>query len=118
MHASGFGQALRLQRLALGLTQEELAERASLSVRAISDLERGVKHAPRASTLRLLVKGMRLRADDADRLFQAAHAAVPAQASRSTRAVARHNLPIAISSFVGRERSIGELEELMNEARL
>jgi predicted ATPase/DNA-binding CsgD family transcriptional regulator len=98
------------------LTQEELAERASLSVRAISDLERGVKHAPRASTLRLLIKGMRLRGDDADKLFEAAHAA---DLPRTTRQAAGHNLPVAISSFVGRERSIAEIEELIkNEARL
>ena len=38
-HAS-FGDLLRGYRVAAGVTQEELAERAGLSVRAISDLER------------------------------------------------------------------------------
>jgi transcriptional regulator with XRE-family HTH domain len=50
--APSFAEALRQQRLARGLTQEELAQRARLSVRAISDLERGLKQ-PRPSTARV-----------------------------------------------------------------
>ena len=38
----GIGDVLRRLRLARGLTQELLAERTGLSVRGISDLERGV----------------------------------------------------------------------------
>jgi len=36
-----FGDLLRRYRLTAGLTQEELAEKAQVSPRAISDLERG-----------------------------------------------------------------------------
>ncbi|MBV9327694.1 MAG: helix-turn-helix transcriptional regulator [Chloroflexi bacterium] len=43
MAASSFAVLLRQYRLASGLTQENLAERATLSARAISDLERGSK---------------------------------------------------------------------------
>jgi DNA-binding XRE family transcriptional regulator len=43
------------QREARGLTQEGLAERARLSARAISDLERGLKETPHATTVHLLV---------------------------------------------------------------
>ena len=50
---------LRRERLARGLTQEELAERARLSARAVSDLERGVKRAPRPDTLRRLAAALR-----------------------------------------------------------
>ena len=35
-----FGELLRQRRLAAGLTQEALAERAGVSAKAISDLER------------------------------------------------------------------------------
>jgi transcriptional regulator with XRE-family HTH domain/tetratricopeptide (TPR) repeat protein len=45
---------LRRRRLAAGLTQEELADRTGLSVRAISAIERGRTAAPRPSTQRLL----------------------------------------------------------------
>jgi transcriptional regulator with XRE-family HTH domain len=63
---ASFAAQLRQHRLALGLTQAELAERAGLSERGISDLERGLKQAPRASTVRLLVGGLaRLVSPDA-----------------------------------------------------
>jgi transcriptional regulator with XRE-family HTH domain len=45
-----FGRQLRRYRLAAGLSQEALAERAGLSWRTISDLERGVKQGPRGSS--------------------------------------------------------------------
>ena len=38
-----FGTLLRGQRLAVGVTQEQLAELAGLSVRGIQDLERGAR---------------------------------------------------------------------------
>ena len=49
-----FGELLRDHRRAAGLTQEELAERAGLSARGISNLERGVRIAPQRETPRLL----------------------------------------------------------------
>jgi transcriptional regulator with XRE-family HTH domain len=45
-----------LHRLAAGLSQAELAERAGLSARGISDLERGVRQAPYPATLRRLAE--------------------------------------------------------------
>src|SRR5579884_3452685 len=45
-----FGCLLQRQRLAAGLSQEELAERAGLSRRGISDLERGVRRSPLPAT--------------------------------------------------------------------
>jgi transcriptional regulator with XRE-family HTH domain len=53
-----FGPMLKRYRLAAGLTQEELAERARLSARAITDLERGVRRAPRPDTVALLVEAL------------------------------------------------------------
>ncbi len=46
------------------LTQEALAERAGLSVRAISDLERGVNRTPHDDTLQLLVEALSLHPAD------------------------------------------------------
>ena len=48
-------------RTAAALSQEELAERAGLSVRAVSDLERGVHQAPRLETVRLLADALASR---------------------------------------------------------
>lgn len=57
---SSFGPMLRRFRKIAELTQEELAERAHLSVRGISDLERGARHSPRLDTLALLVDALEL----------------------------------------------------------
>jgi transcriptional regulator with XRE-family HTH domain len=54
-----FGDALRNHRLAAGLTQEAIAERAGLSVHAIQKLEQGVSH-PHRDTSHRLVQALRL----------------------------------------------------------
>jgi predicted ATPase/DNA-binding SARP family transcriptional activator/DNA-binding XRE family transcriptional regulator len=56
-----FGGLLRRLRAAAGLTQEALAERAGLSLRGISDLERGARRVPHTDTLRRL--GLALELD-------------------------------------------------------
>ena len=61
---SPFGPLLRRYRSAAGLTQEELAERAEISVRAVSDLERGVNSAPRPYTVRRLADALDLSPED------------------------------------------------------
>src|ERR1041384_7272321 len=59
-----FAEALRQHGRERGLTQAELAERAHLSERAISDLERGLK-SPQRATMRLLAEGLGLPLDEA-----------------------------------------------------
>ena len=66
-----FAQLLRRQRLARGLTQQELADRARLSERSISDLEREVKTAPRLVTVRLLIEALGLDGAEAAALRDA-----------------------------------------------
>src|SRR5438477_1099804 len=58
--SSAFGPLLRRYRLAAGLTQEELAERARVSARSIGDIERGVSRAPRKDTVALLAEALGL----------------------------------------------------------
>ena len=59
----GFGELLRRYRLVAGVTQQELSERAGISLRAISDLERGVRRAPYPATVRRLADALRLSAE-------------------------------------------------------
>jgi len=59
-----FGALLRRYRVAAGLTQETLAEKAGLSARGISDLERGVIRFPRRDTLQLLLEALALPGPD------------------------------------------------------
>jgi ribosome-binding protein aMBF1 (putative translation factor) len=51
---AGYGVALRRHRERLLLTQEALAQRAAITVRAIRDFESGRVRRPRDDTLRLL----------------------------------------------------------------
>ncbi len=70
--AVSFAELLREHRRGLGLTQEELAERAQLSARAISDLERGLKQSPRPTTVRLLARALGLSEADASQFLRVA----------------------------------------------
>ena len=53
-HAETFGERLRAYRAAAGLSQEELAERSGVSVRAIGDMERGRTRWPHRDSVRCL----------------------------------------------------------------
>jgi len=55
-----FAGLLRRLRAAAGLTQEELAEAASVSVRSVRDLERGRVATPQKETVRLLADALAL----------------------------------------------------------
>ncbi len=81
-----FGAVLRRQRVAAGLTQEGLAERAGLSPRGVQDLERGVNRAPRRDTLELLADALGL--DPAGRAAFAAAAVTPRPDRRAASAPA------------------------------
>ncbi|MFI9379969.1 AAA family ATPase [Kutzneria sp. NPDC052558] len=56
-----FGRILRAYRREGGFTQQQLADRAMLSVRAVRDLELGNARQPRVGTVRLLADGLQLR---------------------------------------------------------
>jgi predicted ATPase/class 3 adenylate cyclase/DNA-binding XRE family transcriptional regulator len=64
VQAPDFSTLLRRYRRSAGLTQEELAERAGLSARGISDLERGLKHRPHRDTVQLLADALQLTGED------------------------------------------------------
>src|SRR5215204_7827190 len=74
--AASFAALLRRHRVATGLSQEALAERAGLSVRAISDLERGAHRAPRLETVRMLADALALSNSDRTALLAAARPAL------------------------------------------
>jgi predicted ATPase/transcriptional regulator with XRE-family HTH domain/Tfp pilus assembly protein PilF len=71
-----FGELLRRLRSGAALSQEALAERAGLSKRGISDLERGARLAPRLETVRLLADGLALGDTDRQALLAAARPAL------------------------------------------
>jgi tetratricopeptide (TPR) repeat protein/transcriptional regulator with XRE-family HTH domain len=81
-----FAALLRRYRAVANLTQEQLAGRAGLSVQAISMLERGVRRAPRSSTVELLAEALELRAPQRAMLVAAARQGTAAPARDLERA--------------------------------
>src|SRR5918994_1895035 len=69
-----FGPLLRRHRLATGLSQAELAERAGLSPDGIRALETGRRAPPRPYTVRALAEPLALAEEDRLQLFAAAQA--------------------------------------------
>ena len=65
---AGAGELIRRYRIAAGLSQEELSEKADISVRTVRNLERGRVRRPRHSTLRLLAVALGLDHDTTARL--------------------------------------------------
>jgi predicted ATPase/DNA-binding NarL/FixJ family response regulator len=112
------GELLRQQRTAAGLTQEELAERSRMSVRAISDLERGVRRTPHKDSLRLLAEALHLSEGDWALLFEAVHASrrgavVPAPSTQA--AALPKGLPVTLTPLVGREREVAAIAHLLRQ---
>jgi tetratricopeptide (TPR) repeat protein/transcriptional regulator with XRE-family HTH domain len=70
-----FGVALRQRRVGARLTQEQLAARAGLSARAVSDIERGRVRYPRPESVRLLGCALGLTGLELDRFRALARAA-------------------------------------------
>ena len=96
---------LRHLRKQAGLTQEELAERAGLSVRSISDMERGITLTARRETIRLLADALGLAGPERERFEAVARGRAPSVAV----AGATRTLPRDVASFTGRERELVQL---------
>ncbi len=110
MEPTPFGALLKRYRMAAGLTQEALAERASLSTRAVSDLERGLSRAPRYDTLELLTRAMNLEASQRATLFAAARPAFPRE---DAKAAPLQVLPFPPSALLGREQEVDQALDLL-----
>lgn len=108
LFGSPFAALLRRYREAAGMTQEELASRAGLSVRGISDLERGLRQAPRRDTVELL--GDALALPERERALLEAAARPTAQGQRwQAPATPSNNLPARLTPLLGRERETHDI---------
>jgi transcriptional regulator with XRE-family HTH domain/tetratricopeptide (TPR) repeat protein len=120
-----FGEALKAYRRQSGMTQEDLAAQAGVSVRSISNLECGRIGAPRPHTVQLLAEALGLAGADLDEFCRAAiDNDTPVEAFRmaatdppppETRlgSVARPvpaQLPPDIPGFAGRHEQLAELD--------
>ena len=111
-----FGAILRRHRRQAGLSQEELAARAFVSTRAISDLERGVNARPRLHTAVALADGLGLAGDERVAFERQARPDTdPADAP--TPVPPRARPPLALDSFVDDGSSLDELLALVGDRR-
>ncbi len=112
-----FGTRLRRLREAEGLTQEELAERAGLTRKAISVLERGERKRPYPHTVRSLADALGLSEDERVSLLEA----VPKRGAVSSVAPPTKpepNLPAPPTPLLGRELELAEIGSFLREVRL
>ncbi|MFI5913182.1 ATP-binding protein [Dactylosporangium sp. NPDC051541] len=100
-----FGQWVRETRTGLLLTQEELAERAGVSIRTVHRLESGHGGAPRPATRRQITAALdRAQPPPGTAAATAAPGPVPAQ------------LPLDVSAFTGRAGELRDLDDRLARA--
>ena len=109
---TAFGMTLRQLRLAAALSQEALAERAGMSLRGVSDLERGARQAPYLATVGRLADALDLGPEDRQVLLAAARPAAMPEASPGSLA-AGPRLSSPLTPLIGREREAAELDALL-----
>ena len=108
-----FGGLLRRRRIAAGLTQEQLAERAKLSVRAIRDLERGTTTRPYRNSVGKLADALGLADAERAEFTEIPRAAQDDAGQPPERQVPRH-LPAATAGFTGRTGELSTLTRLLD----
>src|SRR5260370_25293947 len=119
-HSLAFGTLLRRARRAAGLTQEEVAERAGVGVRTISDLERGVSHTPHTDTVALLAKALGLQGPDRDAFVAAAGRlrapASLAQPARDIPSVGTGNFlgAVPLGALVARDDEVARIHAILD----
>ncbi|HWM03851.1 MAG TPA: helix-turn-helix domain-containing protein [Actinophytocola sp.] len=108
-----FGNLLKSHRIRRGLTQRQLADLSTVSVRAIRDLESGRAYRPRPDTVRLIADGLGLsgavRAD-----LESAARAEPTGPELPARAVsALGPVPAPLGVMLGRDSELVALRGLL-----
>jgi transcriptional regulator with XRE-family HTH domain len=125
-----FGALLRRYRLSVGLTQQELAERATLSLRGVSDLERGIRRAPYVDTIDRLSAALELGPTDRAILRAAGRRRSRSMPLPSSERISRQLEPMEAAGrqkptprahtglpFVGRQTELDALLAMLGAAR-
>jgi predicted ATPase/transcriptional regulator with XRE-family HTH domain len=108
------------------LSQEALAEKAGISVRGLSDLERGLSRQPRLDTLKRLADALGLDSATRDTLIEASGYLEPASnvdtggrtAAPSASPPGLLNLPGFLTPLLGRERDESTITQLLKDHAL
>jgi len=108
---------LKTYRAKAGLSQQMLADRALISVQAVSALERGYRKVPYQKTLERIADALSLPADARAALELSARRARGSRLAEQMTPAA-HNLPRQLTSFLGRDEVVKELADLVEQAPL
>jgi predicted ATPase/transcriptional regulator with XRE-family HTH domain len=107
---SDLASLLRWHRNAHGLTQEELAELAGISTRAVSDIERGLRRLIYRDTARRLTAVLGLGPEDSATFETAARGRHGGHEVNDT---APGVLPVPLTRLIGRERELATVGDLL-----
>ncbi|MHA6622762.1 ATP-binding protein [Pseudonocardia sp. DLS-67] len=111
------GRRLRLWRERALLTQEQLAERAGVSVRSIRRYERGLSGGrAQSASIRLLADALGLSPEE--RAMLVADTREPGEPAATASAIRLRQLPAPPPLFTGRERELAELDRISDAGRL
>lgn len=113
-----FGVLLKRHRLAAGLTQESLAERARMSPKAVSDLERNPARTPRLGTVGLLADALDLAPEPRAALLAAARPGGTAGVTADGMEPPGAMLPRPLTPLVGRAGVVATAVELLSRGDL
>ena len=100
------GPTLKRLRRAAGMTQEELAERAGISARTVSDVERGLRTLVHQDTARRLASALGLSEEQRRRFVVLARGDARAQAPPAATA----GLPTVLTPLLGRSKELAAIQ--------
>jgi predicted ATPase len=111
-----FAELLKWHRASAGFSQEELAERAGLGTRTVSDLERGVARWPYRGTIALLAEALGLDASAREELEASARRPRAAADAAGGAALLPAGLPGYLTELLGREHDVAAIAQLLRRA--
>ncbi len=121
---ASFGRWLKLRRLALDLTQSELGQLVGCSAMTIRKIEADERR-PSHQLAERLAPHLDIPSEDRTAFLKVARAEVchdrlasPIQSPDLVPARQRHNLPAALTPFIGREREVASLSSLLLRANV
>jgi predicted ATPase/DNA-binding XRE family transcriptional regulator len=113
-----FGEEVRRLRLGAGLSQADLAERAGISERAVSDIERGLRATVYAATARSLADALAVAADQRREFLLAAAGQRSARVGAATMGQPaprryRAMLPVPLTALLGRGADLVAFDQML-----
>jgi predicted ATPase/DNA-binding XRE family transcriptional regulator len=111
-------ESLRQLRRSAGMTQEELADRSGISVRTITDIERGVVAAPHRETIELLADALDMTAEHRQEWRQARQQTAHDVRVDGTIPRGEFQVRSPPNQIIGREQDIARLTRMIRDSNI